>query len=188
MNAGVSRQTDRPPRATSDEVVDVTASSLTDCGSVSHTNIKEKSAARGSRDVVPHDEWIIRGQSAFGPVSWVWGSNDNRNHRTYRCNNGRCNSLLQLQLSLSRQNLGIVHEPLASTAPREISCAILRAPITAIPSLAVLAPILHTQGPGPGSGLVSTLDEPSPTSTLGPEEGIPKHLPMPSPTPGRHFI
>lgn len=67
---------DRRPRAASDEVVvDVTASSPTDRGS-GNANIKEKSAARGSRDVVPPGEWIIRGQSAVGPVSWVWGSND----------------------------------------------------------------------------------------------------------------
>lgn len=49
-----------------------------------------------------------------GPVSWVWGSNDHRNRRGYRCSNGRCNSLLQLHLALSRPNLGMVHEPLAS--------------------------------------------------------------------------
>ncbi|KAI7786010.1 hypothetical protein LA080_005671 [Diaporthe eres] len=80
---------DRRPRAASDEVVvDVTASSPTDRGS-GNANIKEKSEIRSA------------GEQGCGPTC-------------YRCNNGRCNSLLQLQLCLSRQDLGIVHEPLAS--------------------------------------------------------------------------
>lgn len=57
--------------------------------------------------LVPPDEWIIRGQSAAGPVSWVWGSNDDRDHRSYlgtvattgaatRCCNFSCPSRVRI--------------------------------------------------------------------------------------------
>lgn len=101
--------------------------------------------------------------------------------------NGHCNSWLQLDLALSRRNSWN-----GSRAP----CIHLHLER----SLAqysgrrshqyVLVPLLH-HGMENWSWLHDLSwrwDEPSPASTLDPEEGISKHLPMPSPTTGRHFI
>lgn len=165
-----------------------------------------KSTARGSRDVVPHDGWIIRGQSALGPISWVWGSNDHRNGRSYRCSNG------QLQLAAATWPRPLAPESwngsrapcihlhlersLAQYSGRRSQQRRATADLTRDKSLTVLVPApahkLHTGGPGPGPGLRTCVVDMgrtfTPLSPLGPGEGISKHLTMPSLTPGRHFI
>lgn len=122
-----------------------------------------KSTARGSRDVVPHDEWIIRGQSALGPISWVWGSNDHRNGRSYhkyRCSNG------QLQLAAATWPRPLAPESwngsrapcihlhldrsLAQYSGRRSQQYRVTADLTRDRVSLSWFPLLHAGGPGPG--------------------------------------